>query len=157
MAAAIQVLVVEDDGELREELCDLLTFEGYQPISCRDGRSAWAQLSSGLRPGVIVTDLGLPGLSGRELVMLVRQQAWGRQMPVLLLSAWEGASRFDIAADMVLAKSVDPETFARAVDRLSQRDAQLRDVAGAARRPPKQAAAAEEAALMNEAKLRRHR
>jgi CheY-like chemotaxis protein len=140
-ARAIQVLVVEDDGELREELCELLAFEGYHPIACRDGRGAWTQLSSGLRPDVIVTDLGLPGLSGRELVALIRQHAWGRQIPVLLLSAWEGAGRFEIPADLVLVKGGEPESFARAVDRLARRDAQPSKSTAAPRRAPKRAAA----------------
>jgi DNA-binding response OmpR family regulator len=134
---AVQVMVVEDDGELREELCELLAFEGYHPIGCRDGRGAWTQLSSGLRPDVIVTDLGLPGLSGRELIQLIREQAWGQRIPVLLLSAWENAGRFAIPADVVLVKGGEPEAFARAVDRLSGRDIQPRKTSPLMRRPPR--------------------
>ena len=115
-----QVLVVEDDMDLREELCELLAFEGHHPIGCRDGRSAWTQLASGLRPDVIVTDLGLPQLSGRELVALVREQTWGKRMPILLLSGWGDATRFGVAADVVIVKGGDPAVFARAVDRLTR-------------------------------------
>jgi CheY-like chemotaxis protein len=150
-------MVVEDDGELREELCEVLAFEGYRPIGCRDGRGAWTQLASGLRPDVIVTDLGLPGLSGRELVELIRQQAWGRRIPVLLLSAMESAGRFGISADVVLVKGGEPEAFARAVDRLSGRDVQPRKLAAAIRQPPRRAVDAIGASTDSSAAGRRRR
>lgn len=119
-AAAIQVMVVEDADDVRDALCEMLAFEGYHPIGCRTGESAWTQLACGLRPRVIITDVALPGLSGRQLVKLIREQAWGRDVPVLLLSAWERADRLGIAADIVLAKCGEPVAIARAVDRLAR-------------------------------------
>lgn len=113
------MLVVEDDDDLRAALCEGLAFEGYHPIGCRNGEAAWTRLTCGLRPTVVVTDLALPGLSGRQLVSRIRAQAWGQRLPVLLLSGWENAERFDVAATAVLVKGAEPETFARAVDRLA--------------------------------------
>ncbi len=120
-ARAVQVMVVEDLAEIREELCDMLAFEGYHPIGCRDGEAAWRQLAGGLRPGVIVTDLALRGLSGRQLVTRLREQTWGRQVPVLLLSGWENPDRLNVGADILLPKDSEPVTIARAVDRLARR------------------------------------
>jgi len=130
VGAGVQVLVVEDGDEIRDSLCEMLAFEGYHPIGCRTGESAWTQLACGLRPRVLITDVALPGLSGRQLVALIRQQAWGRELPVLLLSAWERAERLGIAADLILDKCGEPVAIARAVDRLARWDA------FSTRRPP---------------------
>jgi DNA-binding response OmpR family regulator len=135
-AAAIQVLVVEDDHDFRAALCELLAFEGYHPIGCRDGEAAWTQLACGLRPQVIVTDLALPGLSGRQLVGRLREQSWGQRLPVLLLSGWQNADRLGIAATAILMKGDEPETIVRTVDRLARWQGEQRPRAETVRRPP---------------------
>jgi len=135
VAAANQVLVVDDDEDFRATLCELLEFEGYHPVGCRNGETAWTQLACGLRPRVMVTDLALPGLSGRQLVSRLREQTWGRRLPVLLLSGWGHADRLGVAATVVLMKGGEPESIARAVDRLARWD--VMGVAGElVRRPP---------------------
>ncbi len=138
---AVQVMVVEDVVDIREALCEMLAFEGYHPIGCRDGEGAWRQLTCGLRPGVIVTDLALRGLSGRQLVGRIREQTWGRHVPVLLLSGWENPDRLNVAADLVLPKGSDPVTIARAVDRLARRDLRRDPPSARDRRPPRRASA----------------
>lgn len=140
--AAKQVLVVEDEGELRAELCDWLVFEGYHAIGCRDGNRAWTLLSCGLRPDVLVTDLALPNMSGRELVCRIREEDWGRRIPILLLSAWESAHRFALPVDAILPKGAEPESLARAVDRLARWGTRPLPDAPAARRPPQRAVSA---------------
>lgn len=136
VAGPIQVLVVEDDNDFRAALCDLLEFEGYHPVGCRSGETAWTQLACGLRPRVIVTDLALPGLSGRQLVGRLREQAWGQRLPVLFLSGWENADRLAIPATVVLMKGGEPETIVRTVDRLARWEVQRQPLRGLLRRPP---------------------
>ncbi len=114
-----QVLVVEDCDDNREALCDLLAIEGYDPVGCKSGEAAWAKLLLGLRPAVMIVDLALPRMSGRELLHLVRGTEWGRSTPVLLLSGWERAERFSDEADAVLRKGAEAVSISRAVDRLA--------------------------------------
>jgi DNA-binding response OmpR family regulator len=135
-AGSIQVLVVEDDDDFRGALCELLKFEGYHPVGCRNGETAWTQLACGLRPRVIVTDLTLPGLSGRQLVGRLREQTWGERLPVLLLSGWGNSDRLGIPATAVLMKGGEPETIVRTVDRLARRDIPRDTAHEPARRPP---------------------
>ncbi len=116
--APVQVMVVEDYEDFREALCAMLVCESYHPISCRTAESAWTKLVAGLRPAAIILDLALPGMSGRELLKLVRATPWGILIPVLLLSGWQRLDEYGIDADRVLPKNAEPVTIMRAVDRL---------------------------------------
>lgn len=115
------MLVVEDDENNLEALCELLEAEGYDVVRCKSGEAAWSQLLSGLRPSVMVVDLALSRMSGRELLLLLRGTDWGRRIPVLLLSGWERVERFGDQADAVLNKNAEWGTISRIVDRLALR------------------------------------
>ena len=111
-------MVVEDYDDYRDALCAMLVCESYRPISCRTAESAWTMLVAGRRPATIVLDLALPGMSGRELLKLVRATPWGVLIPVLLLSGWQRLDEHGIDADRVLPKDAEPVSIMRAVDRL---------------------------------------
>ncbi len=76
------VLVVEDDEAIRKGVCDRLIAEGLEAIPAADGHAALAAVTR-LAPDLVVLDLGLPSLSGFEV--LRRLQATGGP-PVILLS-----------------------------------------------------------------------
>lgn len=67
------VLVVEDDPPVRELLQDVLQDEGYDVVAAHDGAMALQVLSS-LKVDLITLDLDMPGLSGSELVLLLRKR-----------------------------------------------------------------------------------
>lgn len=79
-----RLLLVEDDGELRGMLAQLLEEEGYAVTAVRDGQ---AGLHEGLVHDwdVLVVDRGLPGIEGVDLVTRLRSR--GVAAPVLLLTA----------------------------------------------------------------------
>jgi CheY-like chemotaxis protein len=114
-----QVLVVDDDDAIRECLCELLASEQYDPICCNSGEAAWMRLRLGLRPSVLVVDLALRRMSGRELLGLLRGTEWGQAIPVVLLSGWHRPERFGYEADVVLSKGAEGTSIIRAVDRLA--------------------------------------
>ena len=63
------VLIVEDDDAVRKLLCKILSAAGYTAVEARDGQDALliAQLHEG-RIDILLTDVGMPGMSGTELV-----------------------------------------------------------------------------------------
>jgi PAS domain S-box-containing protein len=67
------VLVVEDEGIVRSLAVDVLRELGYRVLDAADGRSALEQVEAADRLDLIVTDLGLPGMTGRQLVEAVRR------------------------------------------------------------------------------------
>lgn len=70
---AHRVLVVEDNGALRFALRVMLEFEPYveKVETVPSGESA-LRIAPDLKPDVVVTDSGLPGLSGEEVASMLR-------------------------------------------------------------------------------------
>ena len=67
------VLVVDDDADIRKVLQRALTFAGYEVLLAADGREALALLAhEGPRVRLLLTDVMMPGIGGRELAERVR-------------------------------------------------------------------------------------
>jgi DNA-binding NtrC family response regulator len=68
------VLVVDDDPDLRELLVEYFRERGYGVAAAADGRAALAELSrSPSRYGLVITDLQLPGVDGLGVLQAVRE------------------------------------------------------------------------------------
>jgi signal transduction histidine kinase/CheY-like chemotaxis protein len=61
------VLVVEDDDEVRSQIIEVLLDLGYTPLQASDGPAGLEILRSAHRIDLLVTDMGLPGLNGRQV------------------------------------------------------------------------------------------
>jgi PAS domain S-box-containing protein len=66
------VLVVEDEGVVRGLIVDVLEDLGYVSLEAVDGPSGLALLQSSRRIDLLVTDIGLPGLNGRQVADAAR-------------------------------------------------------------------------------------
>lgn len=66
-----QVLVVKDDAQQRQTLCDILTDDGFEVVSCNSGVEALVSLSES-DFGVAILDLSLPDLDGTKLLQQIR-------------------------------------------------------------------------------------
>ncbi len=71
-SAQESVLVVEDEDVVRELIVAVLNDLGYQTLEAVDGPSGLAVLQGPQRIDLLVTDVGLPGLNGRQLADAVR-------------------------------------------------------------------------------------
>ena len=78
------VLVVDDDESTREMLVMALTEEGYRAGEARDGREAIRFIADS-RPDLVLLDVRMPGMTGPELLTLLRHQH--PSLPVVLTSA----------------------------------------------------------------------
>jgi DNA-binding response OmpR family regulator len=79
-----RLLLVEDETPIREGLADRFGREGFAVTATEDGESALEALAAG-RHDLVVLDLMLPGLSGEEVLVKMRER--GDRTPVLVLSA----------------------------------------------------------------------
>ncbi|MDB6143885.1 MAG: hypothetical protein JWP80_2929 [Pseudomonas sp.] len=68
-----QVLVVEDEVAVRMLVTDVLRELGYTTLEASDSRTALPLLQSSQRIDLLVSDVGLPGLNGRQLAEIARQ------------------------------------------------------------------------------------
>ena len=67
------VLVVEDDAVVRELVVDVLNELGYRALEASDGPSGLQMLQSDQRIDLLVSDVGLPGLNGRQMADHARE------------------------------------------------------------------------------------
>ena len=66
------VLVIEDEAAVRDLVVDVLEELGYRAIEATDGPSGLAILQSKAQLDLLITDIGLPGLNGRQVVDAAR-------------------------------------------------------------------------------------
>jgi CheY-like chemotaxis protein len=88
-----------------------------------EGRTA-IEMAEILKPSVVLLDLGLPHLSGREVAQRLRAQPWGRTAHLIALTGWGGENEVrrsrEAGFDEHLTKPVDPEVLIRHMARLGQ-------------------------------------
>jgi len=103
----LRILVVEDEPEVLDIVRAMLTSAGHTVVSAASGREA-LELFEREPVDVVVTDLGMPGMTGLALAEEVKRR---RPVPVLLLTGW--ADELDAAhahhVDVLLAKPVTRE------------------------------------------------
>jgi PAS domain S-box-containing protein len=68
------VLVVEDEPVVRSLIVDVLQELGYAALEAHDGPSGLKILQSRIRIDLLITDIGLPGLNGRQIADAARQR-----------------------------------------------------------------------------------
>jgi two-component system, OmpR family, response regulator PhoP len=123
----MRLLVVEDELALQRQVKDRLQQEGYT-VDASDNGKEGLYFASEYPLDAAVIDLGLPGLSGIELIKCLRSQ--GKTLPILILTArgrWQDkVEGLEAGADDYLVKPFQMEEL------LARLKALLRRAAGAA-------------------------
>ena len=128
----VQILLVEDNpGDVR------LTREALKEAKFRnkvqvvgDGVEALAylrqegQYSGAMRPHLIMLDLNLPRMDGREVLAAIKKDADLRRIPVVVLSSSEAetdiARAYELHANAYMTKPVDIEHFLQVVKAIEE-------------------------------------
>lgn len=79
----IQVLLIDDDAHLRQALSQTLDLAGLKVISLGDAQGLAARIPAGW-PGVVVSDIRMPGIDGLQLLQQLRER--DAELPVLLIT-----------------------------------------------------------------------
>lgn len=109
VAGRRRLLVVEDDGDLRESLTEALREAGFEVAEARDGAEALATLRKQSADAVLL-DLMMPGMDGWEFRAAQKRDPNIANTPVVVLSA-DGSSR---------AEAVDAALFLRKPSSLAE-------------------------------------
>src|SRR5215831_9957704 len=116
-----RVLLVEDDNAVRSPARRLLQAEGHSVIDAPTGEVALARwqeaMASGETIDVVVTDIVMPDMGGRELV--TRLRASNPRLPVVYVSSYfaDAVAGLDMAEPVeLLEKPFTPASLAAAVD-----------------------------------------
>src|SRR5208282_4707861 len=92
MPSMDKILIVDDDQESRDLLCEVLEANGYAPHAVADGLAAREVLSRDLDYRIIIADLHMPQESGIELLRKLRQQNSKHEV-ILMSSFMSGAEK----------------------------------------------------------------
>jgi PAS domain S-box-containing protein len=109
-----RVLVVDDNVDAAESIAMILRVSGYDVRCVHDGPSVLPAARS-YRPGAVVLDIGLPGLSGYDVARGLRGEPEFRRLPLVAVTGYgqeEDRRRSQEAGfDCHLTKPVDPEAL----------------------------------------------
>ncbi len=114
------ILVVDDDNEVSAVLGDILSGAGYSAGLAKDAAEAMAAVtaSDGVRPVLMVLDLGLPRVSGLSLLSQLR--GMGYRLPVIVLAGSPDEEERNRATELevieVLTKPVSARALLEAVE-----------------------------------------
>lgn len=108
----LNALVIDDDPGMREAFDLLLSFEDFETRLAEDGATG-LRMAREQRPDVIVLDVMMPGLDGRDVARDLRADPRLREVPIVFCSAlsdesdiWAG---WQAGANSYVPKPFDPD------------------------------------------------
>jgi PAS domain S-box-containing protein len=121
----ICVLAVDDDTDALGLVREILESAGAKVRTATSARAALASIEEEV-PDVMVSDLGMPGMDGYELIQRVRQmEGPAKELPTAALTAYarseDRAKALRLGFEMHLAKPIDPSELIAAVASLARR------------------------------------
>ena len=106
-----RVLVADDNQDAGETLAMLLRLDGHEVYVATDGLQA-VEMFAREQPDVVILDIGMPGLSGHEAAMRIREQCGERVVTLIAVTGWGQKADKDRAAasgfDHHFTKPVEP-------------------------------------------------
>ena len=109
LQASSIVLVIEDNDEIRENLGEILTDDGYTCWLAATADDAFRRLQTAVRaPDVILLDWRLPGMRAERFVSLVKDQAaWARARIIVQTAVLESEIPKSLPIDGIVQKPFD--------------------------------------------------
>jgi CheY-like chemotaxis protein len=96
-----RILVVDDEPDLRFILRRIFQAAGHEVTDAGTGAAALECIVAGARPDLVVTDMMMPVMGGRELIRRLRADPGTARIPILAVT---GNGELAGAADAVLSK-----------------------------------------------------
>ena len=125
-----RILVVEDEKDIRDLVQLHLEKSGFQTVLARDGREAFQKLKEST-PDLIVLDLMLPEMGGKELAKLLKAREETKEIPIVMLTAkTEEIDRivgFELGADDYIPKPFSPRELVLRIQAVLKRVQQKKE------------------------------
>jgi len=93
-----KILIIEDDSALRQAIVDKLKREGFQVVDAQNGKIG-LEKAINEKPDLILLDIIMPVMHGMDVLEELRQDDWGKQAKIILMT--------NLAEDNKMAKAMD--------------------------------------------------
>ena len=110
-----RILVIDDDEGVREAMVGILEMTGYRVASATNGKEALDYLRNAATPDLIISDLAMPVMDGKQFRRMQVKDPRLAKVPVIVVSAL--SDRSDVDANEIFIKPVDVDVLLAAVDR----------------------------------------
>ncbi|MBD2233140.1 PAS domain S-box protein [Phormidium tenue] len=116
----LQILVVDDEADMRELASFILTQAGAQVATAASAMQALSRLNQSV-PDLLLCDVGMPEMNGYALIQQIRQRRpdQGGNLPAIALTAYAGEINQQHALDagfqLHLAKPIEPDRLVRTI------------------------------------------
>lgn len=113
------ILIIEDDFEIRSSIIDILENNNYSVVSAADGKSAM-NITKQVKPDLIICDIMLPGINGYEILDNLKNIIAEELIPFIYLSAkvdpFDVRKGMNLGADDYITKPFRAQDLLEAVD-----------------------------------------
>ena len=107
-----QILIAEDDPDLRALLEYTFESEGFETESYEDGTGVLSHIENGGRPSCVLLDLRMPGVGGLDVLTERAEDEVFTAIPVIVLTGTDSSDAvdraFDLGADDYVRKPFSP-------------------------------------------------
>ena len=119
-----RLLIVDDELAIVEALQDILSVEGYDIVTAFNGAEGLQRMTTA-RPDLVLLDLMMPVMDGREMLRRMRDDATLRDIPVVVMSAGRISDEERRSSARFLAKPFELDVLLDTIaDLLNPRPAQ---------------------------------
>jgi two-component system CheB/CheR fusion protein len=120
-----RVVVVEDNADSRDLLCEVLIHAGFECRTAETGLTG-LQLIEEYEPDIAILDVGLPEIDGFEVARRIRHQERHAQMCLIALTGYgqpqDRAAAREAGFDAHVVKPVDPDVLVRLLTEMRRSD-----------------------------------
>ena len=117
--SGFKILCIEDNRETQQMLTFLLAEAGFEVITADDGPQG-IDKARAWRPALVLVDMMMPGMSGAEVIRKLRTDSANKDVPMLVLSAYDDTALIDEArsagADDYLPKTLPPDDLIQVIN-----------------------------------------
>jgi len=117
MSDAQLVMVIDDDQDLRDAICSVLSDTGYLTVAFGDPLDGLDYLASEApRPSLILLDLMMPGMNGWEFREAQRANPAASSIPVVVMTARRGVTNDTLGVAAIILKPFKLKYLLEVVD-----------------------------------------
>jgi DNA-binding response OmpR family regulator len=120
-----EVLVIEDDDQTVQWMRFMLEKDGWAVRHAADGKSAQALIGKTPPPWLITLDIGLPDITGPELILAIKEAPGWERVPIVMVTATPKDANVNWAikrgAKAYMVKPFNPEELQQVVRRFARK------------------------------------